>query len=66
MFKLYAGSLDGNTIYKESMNKEELVEAYKDFAKDNAVFIVDFRDDAGNQLKESLMKTTATSNLEWE
>ena len=64
MFKLYAGSLDGNTIYKESMNKEELVEAYKDFAKDNAVFIVDFRDDAGNQLKESLMKTTATSNLE--
>lgn len=64
MFKLYAGSLDGNTIYKESMNKEELVEAYKDFAENNAVFIVDFRDDAGNQLKESLMKTTATSNLE--
>ncbi len=64
MFKLYAGSLDGNTIYKESINKEELVEAYKDFAKNNAVFIVDFRDDAGNQLKESLMKTTATSNLE--
>ena len=64
MFKLYAGSLNGNTIYKESENKAELVEAYNNFAKDNAVFIVDFRDEAGNQLKESLNRTDNKTTLE--
>ena len=38
MFKMYAGCLNGNSIYLESTNKEELIEKYNEFAKANNVY----------------------------
>lgn len=55
MFKLYVSHLNGNKMYKESENKEELVEAFNTFKADNdGYFIVDFQDDKGKQLREEL------------
>lgn len=65
MYKLYIATVETDSpIYMGSENKTELVEAYNNFAKDNAVFIVDFRDEAGNQLKESLNRTGNKNTLE--
>jgi hypothetical protein len=55
MFKLYVSHLNGNKMYKESENKDELVESFNTFkAENNGYFIVDFRDDKGKQLREEL------------
>ena len=55
MFKLYVSHLNGNKMYKESENKDELVEAFNRFkAANDGYFIVDFQDDTGKQLREEL------------
>ena len=67
MFKLYVGALNGNSLYKESENKQELVEAYNTFCKENIPAIKQFMDGDRN-ITEDLQqdKQTQIERFEWE
>ncbi len=52
MFKLYVGALNGANIYKESSNKQELVETYQTFCKTNVPAVVQLMEDDRNITEE--------------
>lgn len=54
MYKIYVASLDDHSLYAESKHKQDLINAFLSFTKEHGVFIIDFRDPDGNQLRDEL------------
>ena len=64
MFKLYVGALNGADLYKESENKQELVEAYHEFCKTNTPAVVQLMDETKNISEELQHNRTRVERLD--